>query len=80
LSREDGGAWLPAGGSAGPALNPGTKILEEAIAEQFEASCIVVRGALGVLGSDHLLEGKRTGGTFVAEPSIERAKTCSMPA
>lgn len=56
------------------ALKPGTKILEEAIAEHFGVSRTVVRGALGVLESDHLLERKRNRGTFVAEPSIEQAK------
>jgi DNA-binding GntR family transcriptional regulator len=33
-----------------------------------------VRGALGVLESDHLLERKKNRGTFVAEPGIEEAK------
>lgn len=56
------------------ALKPGTKILEEAIAEHFGVSRTVVRGALGVLESDHLLERKRNRGTFVAEPSIAQAK------
>lgn len=57
------------------ALKPGTKILEEAIAEHFGVSRTVVRGALGVLESDHLLERKRNRGTFVAEPSIEQARS-----
>jgi len=56
------------------ALKPGTKILEEAIAEHFGVSRTVVRGALGVLESDHLLERKRNRGTFVAEPGIEQAR------
>lgn len=56
------------------ALKPGTKILEEAIAEHFGVSRTVVRGALGVLESDHLLERKRNRGTFVAEPSVEQAR------
>lgn len=56
------------------ALTPGTKILEEAIADHFGVSRTVVRGALGVLESDHLLERKRNRGTFVAEPGIEEAK------
>ena len=37
------------------ALKPGTKILEDAIADHFGVSRTVVRGALGVLESDHLL-------------------------
>lgn len=56
------------------ALKPGTKILEDAIAEHFGVSRTVVRGALGVLESDHLLDRKRNRGTFVAEPSIEQAR------
>ncbi|WP_245610199.1 GntR family transcriptional regulator [Tatumella morbirosei] len=56
------------------ALKPGSKILEEAIAEHFGVSRTVVRGALGVLESDHLLERKRNRGTFVAEPGIEEAR------
>ena len=57
------------------ALKPGTKILEEAIAEHFDVSRTVVRGALGVLESDHLLERKKNRGTFVAEPSIAQARS-----
>jgi DNA-binding GntR family transcriptional regulator len=56
------------------ALKPGTKILEDAIAEHFGVSRTVVRGALGVLESDHLLERKKNRGTFVAEPGIEEAR------
>lgn len=57
------------------ALKPGSKILEEAIAEHFGVSRTVVRGALGVLESDHLLERKRNRGTFVAEPGIQEARS-----
>ncbi|MET0745327.1 MAG: GntR family transcriptional regulator [Microvirga sp.] len=57
------------------ALRPGTKILEDAIADHFGVSRTVVRGALGLLQRDHLLERKRNRGTFVAEPSIEEART-----
>ena len=56
------------------ALKPGTKILEDVIADHFGVSRTVVRGALGILQRDHLLERKRNRGTFVAEPSIEDAK------
>lgn len=56
------------------ALKPGSKIIEEAIADHFGVSRTVVRGALGVLQRDRLLERKRNRGTFVAEPSIEEAK------
>jgi DNA-binding GntR family transcriptional regulator len=55
------------------ALKPGSKILEDAIADHFGVSRTVVRGALGILQRDHLLERKRNRGTFVAEPSIEEA-------
>ncbi|MGE0282824.1 MAG: GntR family transcriptional regulator [Rhizobiaceae bacterium] len=57
------------------ALKPGTKILEDAMADHFGVSRTVVRGALGVLESDHLLERKRNRGTFVAEPSVEQARS-----
>jgi len=57
------------------ALKPGTKIIEEAIAEHFGVSRTVVRGALGVLESDHLLDRRRNRGTFVAEPSVEQARS-----
>ena len=56
------------------ALRPGTKILEDAIADHFGVSRTVVRGALGILQRDHLLERKRNRGTFVAEPSIAEAR------
>jgi DNA-binding GntR family transcriptional regulator len=56
------------------ALKPGAKILEDAIAEHFAVSRTVVRGALGILQRDHLLERKRNRGTFVAEPSVEEAR------
>ncbi|MCQ1781499.1 GntR family transcriptional regulator [Neorhizobium galegae] len=56
------------------ALKPGVKILEDAIADHFGVSRTVVRGALGVLESDHLLERKKNRGTFVAEPGIDEAK------
>ncbi len=57
------------------ALKPGTKIIEDAIAEHFGVSRTVVRGALGVLESDHLLDRRRNRGTFVAEPSVEQARS-----
>lgn len=56
------------------ALKPGSKIPEDTIADHFGVSRTVVRGALGVLQSDHLLERKRNRGAFVAEPSIDDAK------
>ncbi len=56
------------------ALRPGSKILEDAIADHFGVSRTVVRGALGILEHDHLLERKRNRGSFVAEPSIGQAQ------
>lgn len=56
------------------ALRPGSKIIEEAIAEHFGVSRTVVRGALGVMQRDRLLERRRNRGTFVAEPTIEEAR------
>lgn len=56
------------------ALRPGSKIIEEAIADHFGVSRTVVRGALGVLQRERLLERKRNRGTFVAEPSIIEAR------
>ena len=56
------------------ALKPGSKILDDVIAEHFGVSRTVVRGALDVLQRDHLLERKRNRGAFVAEPSVEEAR------
>jgi len=56
------------------ALKPGTKILDDAIADHYGVSRTVVRGALDILQRDHLLERKRNRGAFVAEPSIKEAK------
>lgn len=61
------------------ALKPGVKILEDAIADHFGVSRTVVRGALGVLESDHLLERKKNRGTFVAEPTSKRPRPYSRP-
>ena len=56
------------------ALKPGTKILDDAIADHFGVSRTVVRGALDILQRDHLLERKRNRGAFVAEPSVKEAE------
>lgn len=55
------------------ALRPGNKILEDVLADHFRVSRTVVRGALGILQREHLLERRRNHGTFVAEPSIKEA-------
>lgn len=56
------------------ALKPGVKIMEDVIGDHFGVSRTVVRGALGSLHREHLLERKRNRGTFVAEPSVEEAQ------
>jgi DNA-binding GntR family transcriptional regulator len=56
------------------ALKPGVKIMEDVLGEHFGVSRTVVRGALGSLHREHLLERRRNRGTFVAEPSIEEAQ------
>ena len=65
------------------ALKPGSKIPEDTIADHFGVSRTVVRGALGVLQSDHLLERKRNRGRFVAAAPSAPARgesSCSRPA
>jgi DNA-binding GntR family transcriptional regulator len=56
------------------ALKPGVKIMEDVLGDHFGVSRTVVRGALGMLQREHLLERKKNRGTFVAEPTIEEAK------
>ncbi len=56
------------------ALKPGVKIMEDVLGDHFGVSRTVVRGALGMLQREHLLERKKNRGTFVAEPTIEDAK------
>lgn len=57
------------------ALKPGVKIMEDVLGDHFGVSRTVVRGALGILQREHLLERKRNRGTFVAEPSVDEAKS-----
>jgi len=59
---------------SGGALKPGSKVLDEVIAEHFGVSRTVVRGALDILRRDHLIERQRNRGAFVAEPSVSEAK------
>ena len=56
------------------ALKPGVKIMEDVIGDHFGVSRTVVRGALGMLQREHLLERKKNRGTFVAEPTVEEAR------
>jgi DNA-binding GntR family transcriptional regulator len=59
---------------SGGALKPGSKILDDVIAEHFGVSRTVVRGALDILQRDHLVERQRNRGAFVAEPSVAEAE------
>jgi len=59
---------------SGGALKPGSKILDDVIAEHFGVSRTVVRGALDILQRDHLIERQRNRGAFVAEPSVSEAE------
>ncbi|MDR3470363.1 MAG: GntR family transcriptional regulator [Devosia sp.] len=59
---------------SGGALKPGSKILDDVIAEHFGVSRTVVRGALDILQRDHLIERQRNRGAFVAEPSVAEAE------
>ena len=57
------------------ALKPGVKIMEDVIGDHFGVSRTVVRGALGMLQREHLLERKKNRGTFVAEPTVDEARS-----
>jgi len=59
---------------SGGALKPGSKIMDEIIAEHFGVSRTVVRGALDILQRDNLIERQRNRGAFVAEPSVAEAE------
>jgi DNA-binding GntR family transcriptional regulator len=56
------------------AIKPGEKVHEDTLAQHFKVSRTVVRGALGILQRDKLLERRRNRGTFVAAPSVDEAK------
>jgi DNA-binding GntR family transcriptional regulator len=56
------------------ALKPGSKIMDDVVADHFGVSRTVVRGALDILQRDHLIERKRNRGAFVAEPSVTEAE------
>jgi DNA-binding GntR family transcriptional regulator len=59
---------------SGGALKPGSKILDDVVADHFGVSRTVVRGALDILQRDRLVERKRNRGAFVAEPSVTEAR------
>jgi len=56
------------------ALEPGSKLPEDAIGEQFGASRTIVRNALGQLAAEGLVELKRNRGASVAVPSWDDAR------
>ncbi|MCZ2293048.1 MAG: GntR family transcriptional regulator [Burkholderiales bacterium] len=55
-------------------LMPGTKLVEQQIADVFSVSRTVVRQALNRLSSDRLVTLEPARGAFVAMPSIEEAR------
>ena len=55
-------------------LMPGTKLVEQQIADIFEVSRTVVRQALNQLSRDRLVTLEPARGAFVATPSIEEAR------
>lgn len=56
------------------ALRPGMKLPEDVIGSHFGVSRTVVRGAIGVLQRDRVVERKRNRGAFVAEPGLDEAR------
>lgn len=55
-------------------LMPGTKLVEQQLADLFEVSRTLVRQALNQLSRDHLVRLLPARGAFVAEPSPEEAR------
>ena len=55
-------------------LMPGTKLVEQQIADLFKVSRTIVRQALNRLSEDHLVTLEPARGAFVAQPSIEEAQ------
>ena len=55
-------------------LQPGTKLVEQQIADIFAVSRTVVRQALNQLSRDHLVTLEPARGAFVARPSLEEAR------
>ena len=55
-------------------LMPGTKLVEQQIADIFEVSRTVVRQALNQLSRDRLVTLEPARGAFVATPSIDEAR------
>ncbi|WP_024511883.1 GntR family transcriptional regulator [Bradyrhizobium sp. ARR65] len=55
-------------------LEPGTKLPEDTIGEQFGASRTVVRRALELLASEELIEFRLNRGAAVCKPTLEEAR------
>jgi DNA-binding GntR family transcriptional regulator len=55
-------------------LMPGTKLVEQKIADIFKVSRTIVRQALNQLSRDHLVVLEPARGAFVATPSVEEAR------
>ena len=55
-------------------LMPGTKLVEQQIADIFKVSRTVVRQALNQLSRDKLVTLEPARGAFVREPSVEEAR------
>jgi DNA-binding GntR family transcriptional regulator len=56
------------------AIEPGAKLPEDAIGEQFGVSRTIVRNALNQLAAEGLVELRRNRGASVAEPSWDEAR------
>lgn len=55
-------------------LPPGTKLVEETLAEVFSVSRTKIRLALGKLANDAILTIEPNRGTFVSSPTVEQAR------
>lgn len=55
-------------------LMPGTKLVEQQLADHFQVSRTLIRQALNQLSRNHLVRLKPGRGAFIAEPSIEEAR------
>jgi len=55
-------------------LMPGTKLVEQQIADIFKVSRTLVRQALNQLSRDHLITLEPARGAFVSQPSVEEAR------
>lgn len=61
------------------AVRPGTEVPEDAIAYHLGVSRTVVRCAIGILESEHLLARKKNRGTLAAQPGGGEAKALFEP-